>query len=551
MDSISKRKIKKQSIHSNYFQKPTPKLRVRRPQKKPIERNFNVEKKPNYTYLRTEKAGYTKTTSIPKKQKRDKSKSFFIVAIIIFIISIIILIAFLVLKTATVTTKITSTSEEEGTKYSKQTTNNSFLSTLSQLAKSGDESTLSGYSTGRINILLLGIAGTEKPGSTLTDTIMLASIDTKEHVVSLLSLPRDLLVSYGESYVKINSLYSRGIKQGVGSKYIKKIVSEITGQQINYHIVLDFEGFIDVIDALGGINIDIPRNINDTKYPGPAYSYETFKIDKGLQHLDGATALKYARTRHEDPDSDFGRARRQQQVLRAARNKAFTLGTIANPFKINELMKAIGNHITMNIKPNEITSFISLVNNLDTHNVTTFVVDAWKIDSLLISTRIGNLPGLIPRSGRWDEIQEVSRNIFSIDKIKERKTQISIENPSVLIINFNNSLVTNNLTKHLNGRGFSNINIIKAKKHLEEPDSTIILDKNGGKYLTSLDELIVQLNAELKTDLPVNLQNETELTNDLRNHDFIIVLGKDISESYDHKSLTKKEFDDFLKSKED
>lgn len=549
MDGILKRKPKKQLAHSNYPQKPTDKLRIRKITKKPIERNFVIEKKPSYTYSNTREVAYTKTTQISKKQTKDKSKSFFIIAIIIFIISIGVLIAFLIIKTATVTNEITSTSQEE-LANSEQTTNNSFLSTLSQLAKSGDESTLSGYPNGRINILLLGIAGTEKPGSALTDTIMIASINTKEHVVSLLSLPRDLLVSYNDSYVKINSLYFRGIKQGVGTKNIKKIVSEIIGQDIHYHIVLDFQGFIDVIDALGGININVPRNINDTKYPGPGYSYETFKINKGLQHLDGTTALKYTRTRHEDPYSDFGRAKRQQQVLRAARNKAFTLGTIANPFKINELIGAIGKHITMNIKPSEITSFISLINNLDTQNITTFVVDAWKKDSLLISARIGNLPGLVPRSGRWDEIQEVSRNIFSINKIKERKTQISIENPSILVINFDNSIVTNNLTKHLNGRGFSNINIIKAKQHLKAPKSTMILDKNGGKYLTSLDELIIQLNAELKTNIPLNLKNEKELTDNLDNHDFIIVLGTDISKSYNYTSLTKKEFDDFSKNSE-
>ncbi len=556
MDSISRRKVNKQINRSNSFSKKVvSKPLIKKKVNRPFERDFEIKKKPVYTYSNTKKNNFSRSSFAPKKikksQNEDKSKSFFIIAIIIFITSILLLFAFLTLKTATdFTNNITNDSiNKSNANEMNEESNDSFLSTLSKLAKTGDETTLDGYSDGRINILLLGIAGTQKPGATLTDTIMLASIDTKKHAVSLLSLPRDLLVSYNNSYVKINSVYSRGINRGTGIQDIKNIVNEITGQKINYHIVLDFQGFIDVIDALGGINIDVPRNINDTKYPGPGYSYETFKIDKGLQHLDGATALKYARTRHEDPESDFGRAKRQQQVLRAARNKAFTLGTIANPFKINDLINAIGNHVTMNIKPSEITSFIALINNLDTQNITTFVVDAWKKDSLLISARIGNLPGLLPRSGTWDEIQEISNNIFSIEKIKKRKTQISVENSSILIVNFDSSLVTNNLIKHLNGRGFSDIKIIKANKNTQAPATTIILDKSNGKYLTSLDELIVQLNAKLQNNLPDNLKDEKELKDKLDNPDFIIVLGKDTSKSYDYINLTKEEFDDLGKEK--
>ncbi len=544
MDGLSKRKPKKRQIRSTHRRNISTKTTSKKTPSKPVDvkRTFS-DKKINYTYSDTKNFAPNKA-SVSKKTKkpRDKSKSLFFISIALFLISIIFLLMFLVFKATNTLNNDVSQDSFNDTKSSQaKNSNQSFFSTLSQLAQKGDETALSGYENGRINILLLGIAGTQKPGSNLTDTIMIASIDTKNHLVSLISLPRDLLVKYKNSYMKINSVYTRGLANETGIQDIKDTIQKITGQKINYHIILDFQGFIDVIDALGGININVPRDINDTKYPGPGYSYETFKISKGLQHLDGTTALKYARSRHEDPESDFGRAKRQQQVLKAARNKAFTIGTIANPFKINDLINAIGKHVRMNIKPKEITSFIALVNNLDTHNITTFVVDAWQKDSLLISTRIGNLPGLTPRSGNWKEIQEIARNIFSIDKIKERKTQISIENPSILIISFENNIITkNNLLKHLQGRGFSDIKFLQTKRGLKAPDTTIILDKNGGKYLTSLDELIEQLNGKIQKELPGNIKDLKELSNN--DADFIVILSDDALKTYNHKNLTKEEF---------
>jgi len=88
---------------------------------------------------------------------------------------------------------------------------------------------------------------------------------------------------------------------------------------VPYYVHINFSGFVKLIDLIGGIDVMVPSTINDDQYPTPNYGVETFHLDAGLQHLDGETALKYARTRHED--SDYGRARRQQDIIRAVMDK--------------------------------------------------------------------------------------------------------------------------------------------------------------------------------------------------------------------------------------
>ncbi|MEI9966097.1 MAG: LCP family protein [Candidatus Moraniibacteriota bacterium] len=186
---------------------------------------------------------------------------------------------------------------------------------------------------GRINVLLLGRAGEHYPGKNLTDTVILLSIQTKTRQVALLSLPRDLLVALPGSQpaTKLNALYQYGLSSGKGPDTIREAVSTVTDQSIHYTFLIDFDGFEELVDTLGGIRVDVPRDFTDTRYPGKNYSYETFSIQKGWQTLDGPTALKYVRERHADPEGDFGRAKRQQQVLQALKSKAFSLPTLVNP----------------------------------------------------------------------------------------------------------------------------------------------------------------------------------------------------------------------------
>ena len=130
---------------------------------------------------------------------------------------------------------------------------------------------LRGEADGRINILMLGIAGKNKPGQNLTDTIMVMSIDTKDKKIALLSIPRDLYVNVpGTNYsTKINSIYQYGLDQNKGSDLIKQTVEDVLDIPIHYSVILDFDGFTKIIDDLGGVNVVVERDMYDARYPGP------------------------------------------------------------------------------------------------------------------------------------------------------------------------------------------------------------------------------------------------------------------------------------------
>src|ERR1051325_5280898 len=99
-------------------------------------------------------------------------------------------------------------------------------------------------------------------------------------------------------------------------------VSNVLGQRIDRYAVIGLQGVRDVVDAVGGVDITVSQAIHDDTYPTDDYGYQTVDIPAGRQHMDGDTALKYARTRHQD--SDFGRIARQQQVLSAVRSAVFS-----------------------------------------------------------------------------------------------------------------------------------------------------------------------------------------------------------------------------------
>ncbi|NTU67037.1 MAG: LCP family protein [Candidatus Moranbacteria bacterium] len=408
---------------------------------------------------------------------------------------------------------------------------------------SNDASGLKGAETGRINILLLGTAGKGKPGQNLTDTIMILSVNLKTNQVALLSLPRDLYARVPGTYYqsKINSVYQAALNRSgnnpdEAANSIKETVKDITSLDMNYYVVLDFDGFKQVVDAVGGINITSERDIYDATYPGPNYSYETFELKKGFHQLDGATALKYARERHDDPEGDFGRAKRQQQIMQATKNKIFSAGTFFNIVAINNLINALGDNIRTDISPNEAASFFELSKKLDTANINNVVVDAWNSDSLLKVSHVmvGNVRAfvLIPRISNYSEIHDLAQNVFDLNKIKRRKEEISDENATVAIINKSgDASLLGKIEKLLNERfGYKSVITINDPMKFDEETSTAYDPTNGSKPFT-LDEIATKLPAKVSYDLPEGYGKVIEKSKKA-NPDITVILGKDLSEKY-------------------
>jgi LCP family protein required for cell wall assembly len=413
----------------------------------------------------------------------------------------------------------------------------SFLSQIRSIAGSVISDTrtpLRGEQDGRINILLLGRAGAHYAGRELTDTIMIASIDTERRKVALLSLPRDLYapIPGTDLYTKINSLYQYGLKDQKAGEIIKASVEEITGQKIHYFATLDFDGFEKVVDALHGISVDVVRDFHDERYPGKNYSYETFDIKKGWQTLDGATALKYVRERHNDPEGDFGRAKRQQQVIQAIKDKSFSLGTYLDILAISNLLDALGESVKTNMGLDDMKSLLSLIRTLDTKNISTAVIDAWKPNSLLRISHVQVGPTaafiLVPRTGTWNEIRDVAEHVFDLSAIRERQAHIADEQPTLTILYASSDTAA---AKKLSGviesdLPFSDISLSSLGTLENRPEQSIIVDRSGGKKPFAIDELMKRFSLERKTSLPLGISTPKQA-------DFLIVLGSDMSTTLD------------------
>jgi len=146
-----------------------------------------------------------------------------------------------------------------------------------------------------------------------TDTLLLLVADRATPKVAMVGVPRDLWVSIpGHGQERINAAYELG-----GSQAAKQTVGDVLGQRVDRYLVVGLQGVRDIVDAVGGVDITVAQAIHDDAYPTDNYGTITIDIPAGKQHMDGETALRYARTRHQD--SDFGRIMRQQQVMGGVR----------------------------------------------------------------------------------------------------------------------------------------------------------------------------------------------------------------------------------------
>jgi LCP family protein required for cell wall assembly len=184
-----------------------------------------------------------------------------------------------------------------------------------------------------MNILIIGMDGRSAnyERAARADALMVAGVNFGDKTAQVLSIPRDLWVQIPEyngnllHENRINTAYALGQQNsypGGGPAFQAYTISQVFGLRIDRTVVLNFTAFETAIDTIGGIDIDVPRAIRDEKYPDDEGGTLVLEIPAGWVHMDGRTALMYARTRHQD--SDFGRMRRQQQVMMAIRDKLFS-----------------------------------------------------------------------------------------------------------------------------------------------------------------------------------------------------------------------------------
>lgn len=239
---------------------------------------------------------------------------------------------------------------------------------------------------GVYNILLLGHGGPGHEGSLLTDTIIIAHLDTNAKKVTLITIPRDLWVPEDH---KINSAGVATGFQNIGTE-----LTNVTGLPINYYVAVDFGSFAKLIDSLSGITVDVPVTFSDSFYPilgeenntcGKTEEeiftlknkfsgfdlekqftcrYETISFDKGKAELDGKTALKFVRSRHGD--SDFGRSLRQIAVLKGILNKLITFQAAGN---INNIIGELNKLVRTDLNAGVIKTLIEIIGDPKAYQV--------------------------------------------------------------------------------------------------------------------------------------------------------------------------------------
>lgn len=249
--------------------------------------------------------------------------------------------------------------------------------------------------TGKFNILITGMGGAAHEGGDLTDTIFLASLNSKTKTVSMLSVPRDLYVDYptgGKG--KVNETYRRafvhsGKDHEAAMKILAAKVTEITGERVDRTINVDFQAFIRFVDVLGGLDVNVPEDLVDTEYPDMNWGYVTFKVKKGEQTFDGATALKYARSRHST--SDFDRSLRQQILVRAIKEKLLSLGTLSNPAKLQALYSAVSSNVQTDLSFKEMAALALFAKELPSKNILSFNLNDSCFQSFALCDRGGFL----------------------------------------------------------------------------------------------------------------------------------------------------------------
>jgi len=297
----------------------------------------------------------------------------------------------------------------------------------------GDDIKLAGEDEGRINILVLGQGGAKHDGPYLTDTIMVASLKPDTKQVALISLPRDLVIPIpGFGLKKINSANAYGETRGLeqGAVLAGDAIGAVLGIPIHYYARLSFSGFAQVIDDLGGVPITIEQGFSDPEYPTDTNGLTTVSFESGWQILNGQRALQYVRSRHgtNGEGSDFARARRQQQVILALKEKLLSPATYLNPSLALRLYRNLSNSIETNFGASEATRLVQLAREVDLDNIITRVFDTSPGGLLQETIGPDGAYLLIPNVPDYSELQKAVRNIFDVSEVTREAAQLVVEN---------------------------------------------------------------------------------------------------------------------------
>ena len=238
-----------------------------------------------------------------------------------------------------------------------------------------------------VNIILLGSDKRADEATWRTDTMIIVSVDTERKVVRLLSIPRDLWVNipgHGNDRINTADMWGELAQEGSGPDLVKRTIQESLGIPIHYYVRADFDGFIEIIDAIGGVEIDVECALTD------------IELEPGIQHMDGELALLYARSRITT--NDFDRSRRQRKLLMALWGKAKSTDIIT---KIPALWVAMAGTFDTDMPLSQVLSLGYLGIQLKPNYIFSQSIGPWQVQNWTTSE---GYEVLLPLD---DEIQEL------------------------------------------------------------------------------------------------------------------------------------------------
>jgi polyisoprenyl-teichoic acid--peptidoglycan teichoic acid transferase len=378
---------------------------------------------------------------------------------------------------------------------------------------------------GRVNILIAGNSADDvgHGGADLTDSIMVLSVDTNNNTALMLSIPRDLWVNIpGLGYSKINAAITAG-----GMNKLQTVVQNVTGVTIDYQVLVNYGAFKDLVNAVGGISIDIqstdPRGIYD---PSLDYQSKTCcalaKYPNGWVTLNGQQALDLARARGDPSpygipygfaDGDFDRTEHQRQMAIAIKDKASQASVIANPFKVADLFDAVGNNVATNLKIDEIETLYTYMKKINDNDIASYNVNTLKGGNTTMLANYTSPDGesaLIPAAG-LDDFSDIDAQIQKIMS----DNPVAREGAMIEVLNGTNTtgLAATQTTK-LENQGMT---VSVADAPATQGANTII-DNSQGKMPNTL--------AYLKKQYSATVVTSNTLTTTYPNADFILILGQ-------------------------
>jgi len=367
----------------------------------------------------------------------------------------------------------------------------------------------------RINVLIMGTGSIYHEGSDLSDTNIIATIDPVAKTAGLFSIPRDAYVDipqYGSARIN-NALKwgdELGYDNGGGVGLMIDTVERNFDIPIHYYVTMNFDGFEQIIDAVGGVEVNVTDSIVDYAFREEELGYPPpFIVNPGLQTMDGATALNYVRSRKTSARGDFARSDRQRDVVQAVADKALSLGTFSDPRKISSLLSAVSGNLRTNVSLSDMNQMYSIGSKIHPDEIRSAGVST-DADSFLQNSFIDGASVVTPTYGNYTEVSKYFFDLFPDRFIQQEQPTVAVYNAT-----FTEGLA-GNTADDLEKLGYQVLNIETLSTFQTQYGTNVYSTASNKPYTTNY----------LENQFDTKVQNSGLPSGVNTSADFIILIGE-------------------------